>query len=170
MYATSQHVVFMNPGSMASHAIVSGGSGCAMIPNMADDLCFQIQRAARIVSRRLDEELRKVGLTNGQFVLLMLLNCPEPPGMTELSSRLAVDRTTLTAALKPLERRGLVRTNSSPIDVRVKTMLLTGRGRELLGKAAPIREEVRLKVESRVTGRDLCKLHNTLRDLFRDRH
>jgi DNA-binding MarR family transcriptional regulator len=139
-----------------------------MIPNMADDLCFHIQRAARTAARRFDEELRRVGLTNGQFILLMLLNCPEPLGMTELSSRLAIDRTTLTAALKPLERRGLARTNPSPKDLRVKQMLLTDRGRELLRRAVPIWEEARLKVESRMTGRDLQKLRNTLRKLFHD--
>ena len=59
-------------------------------------------------SRVLDEALRPVDLTNQQFSLLMSLNRPEPPPIGPVANLLGMDRTTLTAALKPLERRGLV--------------------------------------------------------------
>ena len=74
-------------------------------------LCLHLQRAARAVARRFDAALRPLGLTSGQFSLLMSLNRPEPPSIGSVSALLAMDRTTLTANLKPLERRGLV---SSP--------------------------------------------------------
>src|ERR1700730_13924943 len=82
-------------------------------------LCLHVQRAARALARRFDEALRSVGLTNGQFSLMMSLNRPEPPAMAAVASLLAMDRTTLTAALKPLERRGLVRVTSDPTDRRI---------------------------------------------------
>src|SRR5580698_8786955 len=72
-------------------------------------LCLHVQRAARALARRFDEALRPLGLTNGQFSLMMSLNRPKAPGMASVAALLAMDRTTLTAALKPLERRGLVR-------------------------------------------------------------
>ena len=72
-------------------------------------LCLHLQRAARAVARRFDELMRPAGLTSGQFSLLMSLNRPEPPTMRAVAELLAMDRTTLTANLKPLERRGLVR-------------------------------------------------------------
>jgi DNA-binding MarR family transcriptional regulator len=62
-------------------------------------LCLHAQRAARALARRFDEVLRPVGLTNGQFSLLMSLNRPEPPPMKPVADLLAMDRTTLTAAL-----------------------------------------------------------------------
>ncbi len=65
-------------------------------------LCLHMQRAARALARRFDDALRPLGLTNGQFSLMMSLNRPEPPGMAAVASLLAMDRTTLTAALKPL--------------------------------------------------------------------
>ena len=71
-------------------------------------LCLHVQRAARSLGRRFDEALRPFELTNGQFSLLMSLNRPVPPPMGPVADLLGVDRTTLTAALKPLERRGLV--------------------------------------------------------------
>ena len=71
-------------------------------------LCLHVQRAARTLARRFDEVLRPFELTNGQFSLLMSLNRPEPPPMGPVANLLGMDRTTLTAALKPLERRGLL--------------------------------------------------------------
>src|SRR5688572_33481002 len=69
-------------------------------------LCLAAQRAARSLARRFDEALRPIGLTSGQFSLLMSLNRPRAPSMTEVAALLAMDRTTLTAHLTPLERRG----------------------------------------------------------------
>ncbi|HAU74937.1 MAG TPA: MarR family transcriptional regulator, partial [Agrobacterium sp.] len=70
-------------------------------------LCLHAQRAARALARLFDNALKPVGINNGQFSLLMSLNRPEPPPMGPVANLLAMDRTTLTAALKPLERRGL---------------------------------------------------------------
>src|SRR6266403_4758301 len=81
-------------------------------------LCLQLQQAARALARRFDEALRPLGLTNGQFSLMMSLNRPEPPAMASVASLLAMDRTTLTAALKPLERRGLVKVAADRLDRR----------------------------------------------------
>jgi DNA-binding MarR family transcriptional regulator len=80
------------------------------------DPCLCVQRAARVLARRFDKELRRIGLTNGQFILLLLLNCPEPPGMPDLASLLAMDGTTLAAALKLLERRDLVKIKPDATD------------------------------------------------------
>src|SRR5271163_1496786 len=91
-------------------------------------LCLHAQRAARALARRFDEALRPVGLTNGQFSLLMALNRPEPPPMGPVADLLAMDRTTLTAALKPLERRGLVHVLRDQSDRRTRILKLTDDG------------------------------------------
>jgi len=101
-------------------------------------LCLHVQRAARALARRFDEALRPVGLTNGQFSLLMSLNRPEPAGMGGVASLLAMDRTTLTAALKPLERRGLLTIAPDPKDGRARVLSLTDAGRTVLAQAVPI--------------------------------
>src|SRR5450755_3431343 len=94
-------------------------------------LCLHVQRAARALARRFDDAFRPLGPTNGQFSLMMSLNRPKPPGMAAVASLLAMDRTTLTAALKPLERRGLVRISVDPTDRRGRLIRLTPRGRRL---------------------------------------
>ena len=111
-------------------------------------LCLHVQRAARALARRFDEALRPVGLTNGQFSLLMALNRPEPAAMGPVARLLAMDRTTLTAALKPLERLGLVVTGTDPSDRRSRLLSLTGKGREVLAAAVPIWRAIHAEVEA----------------------
>lgn len=103
-------------------------------------LCLHAQRAARALARRFDAAFRPLGLTSGQFSLMMSLNRPEPPAMAEVATLLAVDRTTLTAALKPLARRGLVAVGADRRDRRSRRPELTPAGRELLAEAVAIWE------------------------------
>jgi DNA-binding MarR family transcriptional regulator len=101
-------------------------------------LCLHLQRAARAVARRFDAAFRPLDLTNGQFSLLMSLNRPESASMRSVANLLAMDRTTLTAALKPLERRGLVTVTVDPKDRRGRHLALTPPGYALLAAALPI--------------------------------
>src|SRR5579872_3380275 len=101
-------------------------------------LCLHVQRAARALARRFDEVFRPLDLTHGQFSLLMSLNRPEPPSIGSVAALLAMDRTTLTAALKPLERRRLVEIDVDPSDRRGRLLALTPAGRRLLRTAVPI--------------------------------
>ncbi|TXL67118.1 MarR family winged helix-turn-helix transcriptional regulator [Zeimonas arvi] len=98
-------------------------------------LCLHAQRAARALARRFDEALRPFGLTNGQFSLLMALNRPAPPAPGEVARTLAMDRTTLTAALKPLARDGLVDIAVDPGDRRGRRLTLTAAGHARLDAA-----------------------------------
>ena len=100
--------------------------------------CLHLQRAARAIARRFDAAFRPLDLTNGQFSLLMSLNRPDPASMRSIASLLAMDRTTLTAALKPLERRGLVTVTIDPTDRRGRHLSLTPLGGDLLAAALPI--------------------------------
>src|ERR1700744_5419345 len=111
-------------------------------------LCLHVQRAARALARRFDEVLRPFNLTNGQFSLMMSLNRPKPPGMSSVASLLAMDRTTLTAALKPLERRGLVAVSQSPEDARTRLLALTADGMAVLAQATPIWDRVHAELEA----------------------
>ncbi len=110
-------------------------------------LCLHVQRAARALARRFDDAFRPLELTQGQFSLLMSLNRPEPPTIGNVSALLAMDRTTLTANLKPLERRGLVRVKLDKEDRRSRRLFLTADGKSLLAKASPIWRKTHAEVE-----------------------
>jgi DNA-binding MarR family transcriptional regulator len=128
-------------------------------------LCLHVQRAARALARRFDEALRPLGLTNGQFSLMMSLNRPEPPGMAPVASLLGMDRTTLTAVLKALQRRGLVKVTADPADGRARRMTLTAKGRTLLVRAVPVWRANHAAVEALLRDGDADRLRNNLRAL-----
>jgi DNA-binding MarR family transcriptional regulator len=113
-------------------------------------LCLHVQRAARALARRFDEALRPLGLTNGQFSLMMSLNRPEPPPMGPVASLLAMDQTTLTAALKPLQRRGWVTIAPNPKDRRGRLLSLTPEGKAVLAAAVPVWESTHAEVEAKL--------------------
>lgn len=110
-------------------------------------LCFHAQKAARVLARIFDDAMRPHGLTNGQFSLMMSLNRPEPAAMGAIAQFLAMDRTTLTAALKPLERRGFVEIVQDPQDRRSRLLKLTARGLATLAAAVPVWEKKHTEVE-----------------------
>lgn len=128
-------------------------------------ICLHLQRAARTVARRFDDALRPAGLTNGQFSLLMSLNRPEPPLMRDVASLLAMDRTTLTAMLKPLARRGLLAIAEDKDDRRGRRLHLLPEGRELLIKALPLWTEAEKNVESEILQSDPATFRETLRSI-----
>src|SRR5579863_3819528 len=128
-------------------------------------LCLHVQRAARALARRFDEALRPVGLTNGQFSLLMSLNRPVPAGLGSVANLLAMDRTTLTAALKPLERRGLVEVATDPADRRGRLLTLTQQGREVLASAVPIWEATHGEIEAQLGDLEPARLRDGLNAL-----
>lgn len=130
-------------------------------------LCLHVQRAARALARRFDDAFRPLGLTNGQFSLMLALNQPEPPPMGRIAAFLAMDRTTLTAALKPLERRGLVELRPHPTDRRSRVMALTPAGRALLARAVPIWIETHQDVEAALGDGEAHRLRLALAALAR---
>ncbi len=128
-------------------------------------LCLYAQRTARALARRFDEALRSLDLTNGQFSLMMSLNRPEPAGMASVVELLGMDRTTLTAALKPLERRGLVEAVANARDKRSRLLKLTRGGRSLLKKAVPVWRRTHAGLDRLLAGHDPGDLRTALRRL-----
>lgn len=98
-------------------------------------LCLAVQRAARRLARRFDTALRPFGLTNGQFSLMVALNQPEPPPIGRLAPFLGMDPSTLTAAVKPLARRGLLLVEPDPDDGRSRRLRITPEGVALMRQA-----------------------------------
>ena len=128
-------------------------------------LCLHTQRAARALARRFDDAFRPLGLSNGQFSLLMSLNRPDPASMGSVASLLAMDRTTLTANLKPLARRGLVNVTVDKEDRRSRRLTLTPAGRALLVAAVPVWKKTHAAIERLLARSSPEELRAALRTL-----
>ena len=128
-------------------------------------MCLNVQRAARVIARRFDEAFRPLALTSGQFSLLMSLNRPAPPTIGATAEVLAMDRTTLTANLKPLERRGLLKVAVDKTDKRSRRLVLTPAGRDLLLAALPVWKRTNLLIERQLLRAEPDALRSDLRAL-----
>ena len=102
------------------------------------------------MARRYDAALKPLGLTSGQFSLLMSLNQVEPPSLGSIAALLGMDRTTLTANLKPLAKRGFLTVAADAGDKRLRLLMLTAAGRRLLVRAVPIWRQIHADIESRL--------------------
>jgi len=83
--------------------------------------------------------------------------------MGPVASLLAMDRTTLTAALKPLQRRGLVSVRKDPSDGRGRILVLTAEGRNLLARALPTWRRTHEEIENADSAIDWNALRHNLR-------
>ena len=101
-------------------------------------LCFAAQKAARLLARRFDKVFAPLGITNGQFSMMVALGGMGAPRLGALAEFLAMDQTTLTAAVKALEARGLVSRKVDPDDLRARRVSLTEAGAEVVAKAMPV--------------------------------
>lgn len=106
----------------------------------ADCLCFRARRVSRALTRMYDEALRPLGLQATQLTLLNAVTmCGESGApMGRLADVLAMDGTTLSRNLRPLEKAGLVRMERLPADRRVRLALLTPAGQRMVEAALPL--------------------------------
>lgn len=124
--------------------------------------CAHLRRAARLVTQLYDGALRPSGLRATQFTLLMATHHLEPAPLTRLARIVAMDRTTLTRNLEPLEAQALIRTRTGG-DRRVREVSLTDRGRDALARALPLWERAQARVTRRLGPTRLARL---LEDLW----
>ena len=101
-------------------------------------LCFAAQKAARLLARRFDRVFAPLGITNGQYSMMVALGGMDQPRLGALAEFLAMDQTTVTAAVKALEARGLVTRKVDPDDLRARRVELTEAGAEVVARAVPI--------------------------------
>lgn len=97
-------------------------------------LCRRTRAAARAITRIYDHELRSTGLRPTQVELLVTVAAKSELSISALADGLAMDRTTMTRNLKPLEKRCLVAISPEGRH-RVRLVRLTSTGEAALAGA-----------------------------------
>lgn len=115
-----------------------------------DCACFNLRRAARLVTQAYDQVLAPSKLKATQFTLLAAL-APAGKGIaiSALAEKLGMDRTTLTRNLAVVERAGLVSLRPGE-DPRTKLVSLTANGRKALEEAVPLWREAQSEAIDRL--------------------
>lgn len=115
--------------------------------------CLALKSASRNLARRYDEALAKVELNNGQYSILTAVAALGVASTQRVGEVLGMDRTTVTAALKPLERRALIEPICVETDLRQRAIRISQEGRLLLKKATPLWQQAQLEAEALLGGR-----------------
>ncbi len=124
--------------------------------------CFSLKKAERLISRRYDEALAPFGLRNGQFSMLVCISGTNPINIQSIAHYLNMDRTTTTAALKPLEKRELIKINISEEDARLKLVSITSAGLSLLTQAIPAWQKIQDQIKAEISLDEFTKLKDQL--------
>lgn len=107
--------------------------------------CFNLRRAARLVTQRFDRAFREAGITANQFSILMAAYDQEGTLLTKMAGILGMERTTLSRNLSLLERRGVVSIKPGG-DRRERRIAITKKGVQLLEKALPLWQRAQKEV------------------------
>jgi DNA-binding MarR family transcriptional regulator len=100
-------------------------------------VCNKARMAARVVTRIYDEALKPVRLRATQFALLVALGIDGAMSIAALAKLMAMDRSTLTRNLRPLETGGLVARGDEGWR-RSKRVEITAKGRAQLQQGLPL--------------------------------
>jgi|SRR5437867_7027929 len=114
--------------------------------------CASLRRTARAVTQLYEAELQGTGLRIGQFTLLQALEQMGSASQGALGRLLALDATTLSRALPPLERAGWMHAAAGR-DRREVRWTLTPAGRRRLASALPAWERAQERLRTGLPAR-----------------
>lgn len=111
--------------------------------------CILLRKAAKKVSSYYDEALAPLGVNIGQFSLLRNINRLAPVSLTDLATRVELDRSTVGRNAKVLERMGLVKIGNGE-DQREAMLSIAPKGHAILKQGAPLWDGVQDDIEARL--------------------
>jgi DNA-binding MarR family transcriptional regulator len=129
--------------------------------------CLALRQASRYLTALYDQALSSVGLRTTQFSILYKLAKDGSMAIGELASVMAMDRTTLSANLKPMERDELIKIAPSELDRRAKAVTITRQGMLRYHQAFPRWEAVQAEFEGAYGEREAKSLRTAARSVLK---
>jgi DNA-binding MarR family transcriptional regulator len=104
--------------------------------NATDNPFRELVRTFGLLDRVMQPYFSQFGISGAQWGVLRVLHSAEDEGakglrFTDLSKRLLIRPPSVTGVVDRMERAGLVVREDEPADLRVKKVVLTGKGREI---------------------------------------
>ncbi|CAG2160635.1 MarR family winged helix-turn-helix transcriptional regulator [Cupriavidus numazuensis] len=128
--------------------------------------CLALRQASRYLTALYDQALAGAGLRATQFSILYKLAKAGEISIGELAAVMAMDRTTLSANLKPMERDGLIKIVPSALDRRARQVTLTRQGMLSYQQAFPLWESVQQEFERAYGAKEAKSLRSAARSVL----
>lgn len=104
-------------------------------------LMYQLTLAARLQERRLDDGLKRLGLTRITWCVLLAVHNESLSQPSDIAEFIGIDRASTSRALRQMEDRGWVARAAGSGDRRTTRVALTRAGIDLIQRATPLAEE-----------------------------
>jgi len=131
---------------------------------LENQLCFRLYSLSKIMNRLYNPELKKLGLTYPQYLVMLVLWETDRESaaisVKQLGQRLDLDSGTLSPLLKRMEKQGLLSRKRSCNDERSVEVKLTLTGWQLKVQAADLPKKM-----FTVTGMSIEQLQNLTQQL-----
>ena len=124
--------------------------------------CLAIRQAARQVTQLYDRHLAAEGLRSTQYSILSKLDRLGPQSVNALAAFMAMDRTTLGRAIRPLQRDKLLAVGGDERDGRARVIRLTAAGEARLKAAVVHWQKAQKEFEQAFGSREAAKLRGDL--------
>lgn len=135
---------------------------------LANQLCFPVYAASRLITREYQPFLDKLGITYPQYLVLMILWEEDGMAVNDIAKKLILNTNTITPLLKRMEQQGIIRRKRSRQDERKVIVQLTEKGREMQEEASLIPQQLASRlVEGELRLDDLVRLKESLDSMIR---
>lgn len=116
-------------------------------------LGYHLSIASRLQERRLDEQLKTLGLTRTTWCILLAVGNEGLSQPSDIADFVGIDRTATSRALRAMEDDGLITRASGGGDRRTRCVTLTAAGMTAVAAATPMaRENARIIADALAEG------------------
>jgi DNA-binding MarR family transcriptional regulator len=116
-------------------------SGMPTSYRLHSSIMYQLTLTSRMQERRLEEGLRRHGLTRLTWCILLAVKVERLTQPSEIAQFIGIDRTATSRALRQMEAKGWVARHTGEGDRRTTRVAVTPAGAALLARAVPVAEE-----------------------------
>jgi DNA-binding MarR family transcriptional regulator len=127
-------------------------------------VCFNVRKAARVITHLYDEVMRPLGYRGTQITLLGVVSRFQPITIKRLAGMIDSEPTTLLRNLRLLEKNKLVFMRHDEKDHRAQVVTLSPKGEQLLRKSYPLWKKTQDRIAARVGKKRLNAILHDLQD------
>ncbi len=130
---------------------------------LANQICFPIYSASRLITKAYKPYLDELGITYPQYLVLMVLWENDSLSVNQITEKLLLNTNTLSPLLKRMEKMELIQRSRCTEDERSVIIKLTAAGKQLKTKALPIPEKLIAEIlTDQIQLEDMLQLKDTL--------
>lgn len=118
--------------------------------DMQGCICGNLRKTTRVVTQFYDQRLQTTGLRTTQCALLHSILIHENSTVGELAESLLMDQSTITRNLEVLKRHGFITSTPTAHDGRIKMVVITPAGKNILEEALPLWEDAQCEIKEKL--------------------